>query len=54
MSTQEDNKERSRVIAENEERRQAAGNIRVSGWAIFFAIVVAAILVYIGWAALHS
>lgn len=54
MRAQEDNEDRNRVIAENEERRQVAGNIRVSGWAIFFAIVVAAILVYIGWAALHS
>ncbi len=54
MATQaEINKQRNRAIAENQERQQVAGNIRVSGWTIFFAIVAGVILFFIGWAGLH-
>lgn len=53
MSTAGDNKERNREIAANEEERQVTGAVRVSAWTIFFAVVVCAVLVYIGWAALH-
>jgi hypothetical protein len=40
-----DNKERNREIAHNEEVRQTTGDIRVSVWAIVFAIIVAVIVV---------
>jgi hypothetical protein len=49
----ETNKERNRQIAENEEQRQVTGNIRVSAWAIGFAVVLAAIAVWTGWGWLH-
>jgi hypothetical protein len=42
-----DNKERNREIARNEEKRQTIGAIRVSSWAIVFAIIIAAIVVAI-------
>jgi hypothetical protein len=44
------NKERNREIAQNEEMRQTVGDIRVSGWAIVFTIIVAVIVVGIVWA----
>jgi hypothetical protein len=40
-----DNKERNREIAHNEEARQTTGDIRVSVWAIVFAIIIGVILV---------
>ena len=40
-----DNKERNREIAHNEEVRQTTGDIRVSVWAIVFAIIIAVIVV---------
>ena len=49
----ETNKERNRQIASNEEQRQITGNIRVSGWAIAFAVILAAIAVWTGWGWLH-
>lgn len=45
-----DNKQRNRVIAQNEAERQTTGDIRVSAWAIVFAIVIGAIAVAIVWA----
>ncbi len=42
-----DDKERNREIARNEEKRHTVGAIRVSGWAIVFTIVIAAIAVAI-------
>ena len=45
MSEADDNKERNREIAHNEEVRQTTGDIRVSVWAIVFAIIIAVILV---------
>jgi hypothetical protein len=44
------NKERNREIARNEEIRQTVGNVRVSGWAIVFAIIIGVIAVAIAWA----
>jgi hypothetical protein len=49
IGQEEQNKARNQQIAENEEARQVTGNIRVSAWAIVFAVVVAAILVWTGW-----
>jgi hypothetical protein len=48
-----DDKDRNREIARNEERRKAVGAIRVSGWAIVFTIIVAAIAVAIVFAWLN-
>ena len=45
-----DNKSRNREIARNEAERQTVGDIRVSGWAIVFTIIVAVIVVGIVWA----
>ena len=42
-----ENKERNREIARNEERRQTTGAIRVSAWAVVFAIIIAAVVVAI-------
>jgi hypothetical protein len=49
----EENKERNREIAENEEQRQVIGNIRVSAWTIVFAVVLGLIAVWTGWGWLH-
>ena len=49
-SSDQDNKQRDREIAENEAQRQTVGDIRVSGWAIAFAIIVGVIAVGIAWA----
>lgn len=46
-------KARDRQIAENESERQATGDVRVSTWAIFIAIVVGVIALGIGYAILH-
>jgi hypothetical protein len=48
--TDNGNKERNREIAQNEEMRQTVGDIRVSGWAIVFTIIVAVVVVGIVWA----
>jgi len=45
MSDADGNKERNREIAHNEEVRQTTGDIRVSAWAIVFAIIIAVIVV---------
>ena len=45
-----DHEERNRVIAQNEAERQTTGDIRVSAWAIVFAIIVGVIAVAIVWA----
>lgn len=49
----QNDKQRNRVIAENEAERQATGDIRVSAWTIVFAIIVGAIAVFIVLAWLH-
>jgi hypothetical protein len=45
MNGADENNERNREIARNEEKRQAIGAIRVSGWAIVFTIIIALIVV---------
>ena len=42
-----DNKERNREIAHNEEVRQTTGDIRVSVWAIVFAVIIVAGVVWV-------
>jgi Flp pilus assembly protein TadB len=49
----DDKHERNRVIAQNEAERQTTGDIRVSGWAIVFAVVAGCIAVGIAWAWLN-
>jgi hypothetical protein len=49
-SSDQENKERNREIAHNEAVRQTTGDIRVSGWAIAFAIIIGVIAVFIVWA----
>lgn len=46
-------KARNREIAQNEQHRKAVSAVRVSGWAIFIAVVIAAIVVGIVWAWTH-
>lgn len=50
--TDNETKMRNREIAQNESVRQTAGDIRVSGWAIAAAVVIA--LAAIGWVLLHN
>jgi hypothetical protein len=48
-SSDQDDKQRNRKIAENEAERQMIGDIRVSGWAIAFAIIIGVIAVGVVW-----
>ena len=47
-----DDKQRNREIARNESERQTTSAIRVSGWAIAVAVVIA--LAAVGWVLLHN
>jgi hypothetical protein len=54
MSTPDaEEKARNREIARNEVNRKVVSAIRVSGWAIFIALVIGAIVVGIVWAWTH-
>jgi hypothetical protein len=54
MSTPDaEEKARNREIAQNEAHRKAVGAVRVSGWAIFIILVIAAIFVGVVWAWTH-
>jgi len=44
---------RNREIAQNEAHRETVSSVRVSGWAIFITLVVAAIVVGMVWAWTH-
>ncbi|CAN5184330.1 hypothetical protein BH11PSE4_BH11PSE4_38550 [soil metagenome] len=48
---EKDNKQRDRVIAENESERQVTGDIRVSVWAIVAAVLIG--LAVFGWVVLR-
>jgi hypothetical protein len=48
---EKDNKQRNRVIAENESERQTSGDVRVSVWAIGVTVLVA--LAFFGWVVLR-
>jgi hypothetical protein len=50
--TDQENKLRDREIARNESARQTVSAIRVSGWAIAAAVVIA--LAAVGWVLLHN
>ena len=49
-SSEQENKERNREIAHNEAARQTTGDVRVSAWAITFAIIIGVVAVFIVWA----
>jgi hypothetical protein len=51
-SSDQENKQRNREIAENEAQRQTIGDIRVSTWAIAVAVVIG--LAAVGWVLLHN
>ena len=49
-SSDQENKQRNREIAENEAKREMVSNVRVSSWAIVVAIIVGVIVFGIVWA----
>ncbi|MEO8318211.1 MAG: hypothetical protein ABJA75_07235 [Bradyrhizobium sp.] len=48
-SSDQDNKQRNREIAENEAKREAVGDVRVSTWAVAIAIIAGVIAVAVVW-----
>lgn len=48
-SSDEENKERNREIAHNEAVRQATGAVRVSAWAVAFAVILGVIVMFVVW-----
>ncbi len=51
-SSDQDNKQRNREIAENEAKREMVSNVRVSTWAIAAAVIIG--LASIGWVLIHN
>jgi uncharacterized protein HemX len=51
-SSDQDNKQRNREIAENEAERQTVGDVRVSVWAIAVAVIIG--LAAVGWVLIHN
>ena len=49
-SSDQDNKQRNREIAENEAERQTVGDVRVSIWAIAVTVIAGVIVFAIAWA----
>ena len=49
-SSDQENKQRNREIAQNEAERQTTGDIRVSTWAIAVAVIAGIIVFAIVWA----
>ena len=48
-SSDQEKQQRNREIAENEAARQATSAVRVSGWAIAFAIIIGVVVVGVVW-----
>jgi hypothetical protein len=48
-SSDQENKDRNREIAENEARREVVSNVRVSTWAIAVTVIVGVIVFAIAW-----
>jgi hypothetical protein len=48
-SSDQEKKQRDREIAQNEAIRQTNSAVRVSGWAIAFAIIIGVIVVGVVW-----
>jgi hypothetical protein len=51
-SSEQENKQRDREIAENEAQRQVVSSVRVSTWAIAVAVLIA--LVVVAWVLLYN
>jgi len=49
-SSDQDNKQRNREIAENEAKREMVSNVRVSTWAIVVTVVIGIVVFGIVWA----
>jgi Flp pilus assembly protein TadB len=49
-SSDHDNKQRNREIAENEAERQTVGDVRVSVWAIVVTVIAGIVVFGIAWA----
>ncbi|HLZ03155.1 MAG TPA: hypothetical protein VKR55_13535 [Bradyrhizobium sp.] len=49
-SSEQENRERDQKIAHNEAVRRATSAVRISGWAIAFAVIIGAAAVLIVWA----
>jgi hypothetical protein len=47
--SEQNEKERNREIAQNEEQRKAIGAVRVSTWTIIFAIVAGLVVLGLIW-----
>ena len=52
-SSDQENRERDREIAQKEARRQAVGDVRVSTWAIAVSVIAGVIVFGIAWAWLN-
>ena len=48
-SSDQENRDRNREIAENEAKRQKSSNLRVSAWAIAIVVIIGVIVLSIGW-----
>lgn len=48
-SSDQENKQRNRAIAENEAKREMVSNVRVSTWAIAVTIIIGVIVFGIVW-----
>jgi hypothetical protein len=48
-SSDQENKQRNREIAENEARREAVSDVRVSTWAVAIAVIAGVIVFAIVW-----
>ena len=49
-SSDQENKQRNREIAENEAKREIVSNVRVSSWAIAVTIIIGVIVFGVVWA----
>ncbi|MBR1150678.1 hypothetical protein [Bradyrhizobium sp. JYMT SZCCT0428] len=52
-SSDQENRQRNREIAENEAKREAVSNVRVSTWAIALTVLAGVIVFGIAWAWLN-
>ena len=52
-SSDQDDKQRNREIAENEAKREVVSNVRVSVWAIVVTVIIGVIVFGIVWAWLN-
>lgn len=52
-SSDQDNKQRNREIAENEAKREMVSNVRVSVWAIAATVIIGVVVFGIVWAWLN-